>query len=809
MIACRTWRRIGRARAATALLTVGLLGAVSSCGSSPTGSTGADSGSADGSGGDLGPDGGGAPATIGGMVSGLVGSGLVLGEAAQTLAVTHNGRFNFPTVVAGGATYTVTVTTQPTAPAQTCVVRNGTGSVAGGGVANVIVSCAPHRPRYALVLGDFGLASYAVDGATGRLSLVGSDPGTGVGPHGVAVAPSGKFAYVANAASGFISQYLVGIDGTLTALSPPTVVVAGAGTMTIAIDPTGRFGYALTSLVDAYDVLEYAIGADGQLSPIGSIASSAGPTTGIAIDPAGQAVYVANSTGALSQYTIGSTGTLSAMATATVASGAQATAVVVDPTGRYVYAINAMDGAVSGYAVGPGGALTPLSPALVAVDRPTALACDPTGKTLLVTTGNSTVIPLAIGDGGKLTALTPAATESAPAAVAIDGDGQFVFVANNNGDSLSQLKLLTTGGLVPNTPPSAPARKPTAIAMVSGDELAQPVGKFAYAVNGDNTLSLYTVGAAGALGAAGSISVVGTGPQFVAVEPSGKYAYVANSSNNTVSQYAIGATGGLTALTPATVMGGQFPIAVQIHPSGRFAYLLNQTDRTVSQFAVGPGGALSLLTPGTFTVSTTDFPGALIVDPSGRYAYVTLGTGKVVALTISGGGLSLTPGGTVATGMEPAGLAVSPSGQRLYVANGAGNSISQYRIGATGLLTPLSPATVPAGSSPFALVIDPTEKFAYAINAVSSDVSQYSVGNDGALTALTPARVAAGVAGTDVPNAIVIDPSGRTVYVANDASPGGVWQYTVGTDGKLQPATPPSAPAGALTRHLALAVKWR
>jgi hypothetical protein len=81
--------------------------------------------------------------TIGGTVSGLAGAGLVLrNNGGDPLAVSTNGTFTFATALAGGAAYSVTVGTQPTAPVQNCSVASGTGSLAGANVSNVVVSCA-------------------------------------------------------------------------------------------------------------------------------------------------------------------------------------------------------------------------------------------------------------------------------------------------------------------------------------------------------------------------------------------------------------------------------------------------------------------------------------------------------------------------------------------------------------------------------------------------------------------------------------------------------------------------------------------
>ena len=80
--------------------------------------------------------------TIGGTVSGLAGSGLVLQQSGgDNLSVAADGSFTFATPIDDGATYSVTVSAQPGNPAQTCTVANGSGSVAGANVDNVAVTC--------------------------------------------------------------------------------------------------------------------------------------------------------------------------------------------------------------------------------------------------------------------------------------------------------------------------------------------------------------------------------------------------------------------------------------------------------------------------------------------------------------------------------------------------------------------------------------------------------------------------------------------------------------------------------------------
>jgi len=78
--------------------------------------------------------------TLGGSVSGLTGSGLVLASNGQTVAVPAGaGSFTLPTALVQGTAYGVSVQTQPSG--QNCTVSNGSGTMPAANVGSVAVSC--------------------------------------------------------------------------------------------------------------------------------------------------------------------------------------------------------------------------------------------------------------------------------------------------------------------------------------------------------------------------------------------------------------------------------------------------------------------------------------------------------------------------------------------------------------------------------------------------------------------------------------------------------------------------------------------
>ena len=78
---------------------------------------------------------------VGGTITGLTASGLVLANGSDTLDVSAGtSSFTMPAAVAYGSSYAVTVATQPAG--LTCTVSSGTGTISANAVTDIAVSCA-------------------------------------------------------------------------------------------------------------------------------------------------------------------------------------------------------------------------------------------------------------------------------------------------------------------------------------------------------------------------------------------------------------------------------------------------------------------------------------------------------------------------------------------------------------------------------------------------------------------------------------------------------------------------------------------
>ena len=262
-------------------------------------------------------------------------------------------------------------------------------------------------------------------GADGTLSVIGTGKvTTGQGPNAVTIDPSNRHAYVANLGENTISQYTIGLDGQLTPMASPKVT-AGSNPAIVVISPDGKYAYA--GNFGAYSnippagpgtISQYSVDAtDGSLKAMAGAAATAvsgsGPSA-ITIDPTSHFLYVANlGDDNVGQYTINSDGTLSPMTVPTVVSGSQPgghpVGIAIDPTGHYVYVANQGDGSISQYTVGNDGSLTAMATPAVSTGgtATSSVNIDPTGQFVYATNrGGTTVSQFKIGAGGALVALT-------------------------------------------------------------------------------------------------------------------------------------------------------------------------------------------------------------------------------------------------------------------------------------------------------------------------------------------------------------------------------------------------------------------
>ena len=126
-----------------------------------------------------------------------------------------------------------------------------------------------------------GSASSYTLGSNGGLILASGAVATHQGaPCWVAVTKNGRFAYTANAASGTISGFAVGTDGTMSLLDPSGVTATvGPGNLDLALSVNSRYLYQLRG---SGPITALRVESDGHLTTVGVVGNMPGSVAGLA-----------------------------------------------------------------------------------------------------------------------------------------------------------------------------------------------------------------------------------------------------------------------------------------------------------------------------------------------------------------------------------------------------------------------------------------------------------------------------------------------------------------------------------------------
>jgi len=226
-----------------------------------------------------------------------------------------------------------------------------------------------------------------------------------------------------------------------------------------------------------------------------------------------------------------------------------------------------------------------------------------------------------------------------------------------------------------------------------------------------------------------------------------------------------GCSGGLhvcpAASSSSTCGCGAAGVACPLPPPHLYA---NGSSGQITMFPVDRGtGALG--TPMSVAGPTNSLG---IVTPSDQFLYVSnFAPASIDAWSInpSTGTLTPAPSFSLGTLSIPAGLAIDFNNQILYVAD-AGRIDALKADAATGTLTAIPQSPFPSGANLY-LAIDPTDQFLFAsVTDPPGGVAAFTIDSiTGALMQVAGSPFRADPNSTVQPGQIVVDPSGKFVYV--------------------------------------------
>lgn len=731
-------------------------------------------------------------------VNGLSGSGLLLLQGNEELAVTANGTVPFPTQIESGARFEVRVARQPVTPNQRCNVTDGSGQVTNAAV-SVAIQCVDHVPRFAYSV-DFenrSISIFAVDGASGQLRHRGY-VNTGRNPVMFFPDPQQRFWFALSQQEATVSVFRQDpVTADLTEVPGSPYATGGTGgpediaPTHIAVHPGGKFFYVVNG-ASTDDIAAFSID-----QTTGALTAAPGSPFKVGADPSwlkfdasGRFAYVSHrGTGEIWIYSVdATTGALAEIpAGSRVASGTTPGLLAFTSNSRFAYVTNSGSDTVAAFSVNTTtGGLTPVAGSPFAVGPiPSFLTLiHPSDKFLYAhgigapdATGTVSAFSIDPSTGVLTPVGTPSMVGRNSTRALVDPGGQFLFVANRNSltvpnsGSVSAFRIdQTTGGLtmlagITNTPTFNIEVDPSSkFLYVTGGGLQR-----AYSLNpGTGELTLVTrggvvLGRRGPLALSVYSSISNPGP----LSFSSRFAFVPNGGDQTIRGYSIDATtGSLTTVNtvPAAQPG---PRSLAVHPGGRFLVASHSNN------FVGLASYPINTTTGALSAASGTFPtdlgaGPLVLSPNGRNVYVlntTTNAVQSVGLDANGVFSNVEGFNGLDTSFTPLSLAMSPNGRAVHYVTSTTTGFGEVD-GATGSFTGTG-TNPPSNSDLLAITFNPQGTYAYVTRSgsVGGSLLIWRAADPFGLVQVGP-----GPTTEANPTALVAEPTGRYLYVVNTGS---------------------------------------
>jgi len=324
---------------------------------------------------------------------------------------------------------------------------------------------------YVIASGASEIQAFSLDNS-GNLTKIGGSIATGIDPHHVDVDRPGRFVYVSNHDSSFVSGWRINTDGSLDPMNPAigSPVTTDVEPHSSIIDQTGNFLYVVSgtgaSTLRAYTI-DTTTGATrgmptaiaGQNFPVGTHGHN------VTISPNNLFLYVA-AEGSGEVFAFSRDTTTGALTAQGAVNGLPTCdAVAVSPDNKFLYA--AYTNAVEVFSIAANGALTRITPVSAFSTNnngqgsgPHSIAIHPNGQTVYTGNINANTVSVFRVDTntGALTEMPPPpATGAFPNFVLIHPNQLFLYTADQGPGALSRFAINADGTLaapatvIPNT----------------------------------------------------------------------------------------------------------------------------------------------------------------------------------------------------------------------------------------------------------------------------------------------------------------------------------------------------------------------
>ncbi len=463
------------------------------------------------------------------------------------------------------------------------------------------------------------ISTFQINPETGGLTMVEGSPFfTGFNPYRLAVDPAGRFLYVTQFSSSEVAVHAIeGDTGKLSIIDGSPFSTGGLGPVAVNFSSDGEQLYVPnyeSNDISLFDVNK----ASGALHLREVVKTRSGPWFVALSKPmpapekGGGSLLLAQGDGGMVRLRVSGK-------KVQPQEGVGHTVDVIEmarmPGGNFVYALDKTKGEIITFRLtSEKGLLTPVKDGVVATGRqPSDMTVDVNGWYLYVTNASDNNMIVYYLD--PQTGIPRRAHKSPfiltgrnPLSVVLDSAARYAFVLNGDDDSVSVYSYMNS--VTPLIFESRGAGSPFPLRKGAASLVVEPTGRFAYVANGaDRTISAFRVHhQTGALAELpGSPFVVHGQPLEVIAHPNGRWLYVLHASGRDVDRYEIDPE--LGALEKR-VLAVRLPVGarkMRLNQAGDIAFLLSGDGLRLLQYQVDPeNGLFSLLSSTGFTKPVSD-----------------------------------------------------------------------------------------------------------------------------------------------------------------------------------------------------------
>ena len=266
---------------------------------------------------------------------------------------------------------------------------------------------------------------------------------------------------------------------------------------------------------------------------------------------------------------------------------------------QFLFAVNAGSNEISALAIRKNG-LSLIDKVASGGVRPISLTVYENLLYVLNEGGTPNITGFTINDNGTLTPLAVSTRPlvggamADPAQVGFSPDGGLLVVTEKMGNRLDTYTVDASG--LPGAPLANASSGLTPFGFAFNDDGYLVVSEAFGAMPGQGKVSSYNAPASGILSIiSGSVPNNQTASCWVVIGNNGKYAFVSNTGNGTISSYSIGESGALTLrnAVAGTTGAGSAPIDMALSNNSRFLYVNDNGRQMVHAFLVEKDGTLT------------------------------------------------------------------------------------------------------------------------------------------------------------------------------------------------------------------------